>query len=322
MQGVTVPANEKKEYFCGRCKSEWTQMEVLDNVGPNGFLCHRCGFVLTHDGERQSGSHQKSTRMNNQFKFITEQLQKIDAVHIPDNPFDNAFEKRRPVVRDAMHQVSHSIGVDINHRPTAVKGLANTGPTKIAVEFSGSNGPSEEEKAAEAARKEKVAQQNALPSWMSNSTVTGEAFRLNDAAAGAGKAADAVKDPTAKAVTDAKQVAAIDDLFAKLDQRKAEEESSEEDDDEEFEDVIATPGTGSGGGNPASPAAGLGVGTAPVVPSPLRQSSIKREASNGYSSGGNSPGGSDGRPVKKVKVEEPPPQDDESDDDIEFEDVS
>ena len=24
MQGVTVPANEKKEYFCARCKAEWT----------------------------------------------------------------------------------------------------------------------------------------------------------------------------------------------------------------------------------------------------------------------------------------------------------
>jgi len=315
MQGVTVPANEKKEYFCARCKSEWTQMEVLDSVSPAGFLCHRCGFVLTHDVERQSGGHQKSTRMNTQFKFITEMLPQIDAVHIPDNTFDVAFDKRRPVVRDATHQIADSTGVDAVNRPTAVKGLANTGPTKIAVEFSSANGPSEEDKTAELARKEQVARQNALPVWMAESTVTGEAYRPGDASsavkAGTGAAPGA---SDTKPAVGAKEEMDVDDYFAKMTQKQ--EESSDEEDDA-FEDVVVP-----AGGTPAS-TAGLGVGTAPVVPSPLRQSSLKRDASSGPSTGpGNSPGGSDGRTAKKVKLEEPPLADDgDSDDEIDFEDV-
>ena len=337
MQGTAVPANEKKEYFCGRCKAEYTQMEVLDTFGPQGFICQRCGNVLTHDYERVSGGHQKSTRMNNQFKFITELLPKIDSVVVPECTFDLAFEKRRPVVRDATHQIAQSTGADSIYRPTAVKGLANTGPTKIAVEFSSTGGPTEEEKAAELARKEKVAQQNALPSWMSNSTVTGDAFRL-DAPGGPLAKGDAanLKDPTVKTKTDAKADADIESYFERMKQQKAEEErlkalqaaeeSSDEDDDEDFEDVIAT-GSNSAGATPAS-VPGISVTSAPVAPSPLRQSGLKRDASSGPNSATASPGGagtpgSDGRPVKKVKVEEPMVIDDDSDedDDEDFEDV-
>jgi len=93
-------------------------------------------------------------------------------------------------------------------------------------------------------------------------------------------------------------------------------------DDDAFEDVVAPVG-GSTVGTPVS-TAGLGVGTAPAVPSPLRQSSLKRDHSSGPSTvAGNSPGGSDGRAAKKVKLEEPLPAaaDDETDDEIDFEDA-
>src|SRR6202012_5594407 len=32
---------EKKDWKCPRCKAEWTELEVLDKVGPDGFECHR-----------------------------------------------------------------------------------------------------------------------------------------------------------------------------------------------------------------------------------------------------------------------------------------
>lgn len=253
-----MPANEKKEYFCTFCKAEWTAMEVLDSVGPEGFQCHRCGRILTFEADRNSGGHEQSTRLNDQFKFISELLPQIDAVHIPECDFDRALSKARPVIRDATHQRAATIPVDtIANRPMAVRGLTNTGPQSIAVNISTSAGPSEVEKEAERLRKEKIAHQNALPSWMSNSTVTGESFSgtvaSNTTAANKREvAASVVKVKSEEGNTSAQ----IDDIFAKL---RAEQEaekarvidddefgSEEEDGEDEFEDVPATdnkPGT-------------------------------------------------------------------------------
>lgn len=358
LQGPVVPPSEKKEYFCDHCKAEWTQMEVLDSVGPAGFLCHRCGTVLRFGGGGESGGHERSTRMNNQFKFITDLLPRIDSTVIPDNDFQKALENHRPVIRDSTHQTHMSIGVDAMNRPTAVKGMANTGPSTLSVSIQAGTGPSEEEKAEERANRERVAQQNALPSWMSNSTITGDAFKT-DLAAGVKTYDDDVKDPTIKTKTDATADADIDDYFARL-KRQAEEEQAkknneeEEDDDEEeeedddeamFEDVVktgnnsgaATPAS-SGGGlapprNPASPtrSAPFGNGsTLPTAPSPLRQahsqSSLKREAMSDPPSPTGSPKkikledkATAAEPAKApVKAEE---DSDEDEEDFEFEDV-
>ncbi|CCF38051.1 TFIIE alpha subunit [Colletotrichum higginsianum] len=295
IQGTTVPASERKEYFCGRCKSEWTQMEVLDNVGPEGFVCHRCGAPLTHDLERNSTGHEQSTRLNNQFKFITELLPRIDEMVVPDNTFDVAISKALPVVRDASYQSVTTIPVS-SLQPTSVKGLDNVGPKSMSVSISTSDGPSEAEKAAEKARKEKVAQQNALPSWMSNSTVTGESFSAQAGPTAATKTEETDdKDAVIKSA-DNPEHAELDDYFARLKAEQEaeaarameEEEDDDEDDEEEdaFEDVTPSIAT----------------------PAPL----IKTEPSPD----------SEERVVKKVKVEAPADGDDgESDEDMEFEDV-
>ncbi|KJZ75663.1 hypothetical protein HIM_04820 [Hirsutella minnesotensis 3608] len=251
VQGSTQPANEKKEYFCTFCKAEWTAMEVLDNVGPSGFLCHRCHHTLTFEADRNSGGHEQSTRLNDQFKFISELLPKIDAVHIPECDFDRALAKARPVVRDETHQRTATIPVDAGaNRPMAVKGLTNTGPQSISVNISASDGPSAAEKEAERARKEKIAQQNALPSWMSNSTVTGESFTgVAESNIMTVKKED-TKGVVVGQANDSSTSAQIDDIFEKLKAEQAAQKAREEDDDEfgseeddgedEFEDVPAT----------------------------------------------------------------------------------
>lgn len=349
MQGTAVPANERKEYFCNCCGAEWSQLEVIDNASAEGLRCHRCSHILIHDADRHSVGHQQSTRMNNQFKFITDLLPQIDSVIIPDNTFDVAFSKARPVDRDEANQVAQSVAVEIGlNRPTAVKGLANTGPKSMQVSISTADGLTEEEKAAERERKERIAKQNALPSWMSSSTVTGESFTGD-----AKKASDPVvpkdevdsKTGVKKQLLEDKDQADIDDYFARLKAeqaaeaaRKAAEEEFESSDDDEgdFEDVVGT-STKSATGTPPS-TSGAAVGAVPAVPSPLRQSSmplqssLKRDASgSGTNTGATSPAaagtpGSDGRPAKKVKVEEPPPSppppdEGEDDEDLEFEDV-
>ncbi|KAI1849495.1 hypothetical protein JX265_012746 [Neoarthrinium moseri] len=303
VQGNAVPAAEKKEYFCTLCKSEWTQMEVLDNSSTAGFLCHRCGTLLIYDPERQSGGHEQSTRLNNQLRFITDLLPQLDSVYVPDNTFETALEAARPVVRDATNQVAASVVVEPTDKPTAVRGMIDTGPKSIAISITAESGPSEAERDAEKARKEKIAQQNALPEWHTTSTVTGISY---DGNANANVNKDADEDRKAGIDTlNAKEDADLDDFFAKLKQEQAAEaarkaaEAEEEDDDddeeeeEEFEDAI-----------PASS---------------FVNSGEKRTTSSGDTSAADTPASD--RPSKKVKVEEPENTADSDEEDLAFEDV-
>jgi transcription initiation factor TFIIE subunit alpha len=178
----------------------------------------------------------------------------------------------------------------------AVKGLTNTGPQSIAVNISTSDGPSAADKEAERAQKEKIAKQNALPSWMSNSTVTGESFSgtLGDGSV-ALKEEDKGNVASKGKAVDTNTSAQIDDIFEKLKAEQAAElakgalhsgdeddfdSEEEEGDEDEFEDVPAT-------GNASS------LGTPSTV-------AIKREASD---MSPEDEGDNDGRAPKKVKVE-------------------
>lgn len=316
VQGTTERTTEKKEYICSFCKAEWSLLEVVDSNGPNGLLCHRCGHVLTFEADRNAGGHEQSTRLNDQFKFISELLQKIDNVHIPECDFDRAFAKTRPVVRDATHQVAATTGMDSSmSRPMGVKGLTNIGPQSISVNISTVEGASEAEKAAEIARKEKLAAQNALPSWMSNSTVTGESFA---GATGAGPTT--VKDETGlnedskQKHVDIKTIAQIDDVFETLKaeaalkkQDDSDDEDGSDEDEDDFEDVPAT-------GNNSS------MGT------PALSQSMKRDLSGEIYRDGSGP---EEHSRKKAKIEPDvkiegganDSGDDEDDDEMEFEDV-
>lgn len=314
---------EKKLYFCPRCGMDWNELDVLDLMGPQGFLCHKCKAILVQDPQRLAGGHEESTRLNNQLKFITDLLPQLDSVHIPDNTFEAAHATARPVVRDAQNQVAKSTVVESTLKPTAVRGLANTGPKSIAINITDAEGPTEAEKEAERLRKEKKAAENALPEWHVKSTVTGTTFTSDGApAASQGKSDGGADggDPDKKDDEDnlsAAQQAAMDDVFARLQQQQQQmeeedddDDDDEDDDDEEFEDI----GLGGSTSNSAAPAAPNSTG--------------KRTApSSGTSSAADTPASAaDDRPAKKVKVEEPAGDadgdgDGDSDDDVQFEDV-
>jgi transcription initiation factor TFIIE subunit alpha len=315
IQGNPVPTSEKKEYFCNRCGSEWTQMDVLDRFDASmGFLCHRCDYPLVHDLERNSTGHEQSTRLNNQFKFVTELLQKIDHVHVPDNNFELALGKARPVIRDAAHQSIQSVPVDsAGGRPTAVKGLTNTGPKSMAVSISTSDGLTEAELAAEKARKDKIALQNALPEWMSNSTVTGQSFSSGARNLPSKGPEDSdTKDVSLPISFTEREHTDIDNYFAQLKAEQAEaarkeleeeEYGSEEEEEDEgdFEDVL----------DATSHAAGDAMATASLGDSRhISTTGSLQEDSE--------------RHIKRVKVEPPKEaaeEENESEEDMEFEDV-
>ena len=240
VQKAPAPATERKDYFCPRCKSEWTQLEVIDNCGPTGFLCHKCNGLLQHDPTRNAGGHEKSSEMNKQLRFITDILQKIDAVRVPEHNFDVAIGRRMEVARDHTHMVAATTVVEPS-RPTAVKGRTDIGPKTIQVAISTADGPTEAEKQAERERKEKLAKQNALPAWMVQSTVSGESFGgSNPNPSPAVEQAEEAKNGRT-AVDAAKDHAELDDVLERLKAEQAamvdEDEFEEEEDEYEFEDV-------------------------------------------------------------------------------------
>ncbi|KAI0201009.1 hypothetical protein F4808DRAFT_135559 [Astrocystis sublimbata] len=323
VQGNAKPASEKKEYFCRRCRAEWTQMEVLDKVDPiRGFICHRCDSVLIFDPEREAGGHEQSTKLNNQLRFITDMLPKLDSMVVPENTFDTAHAAARPVERDATNQAAPSIVVEDPLKPTAVKGMENTGPQSIAVDIADHEGPSEAERKAEKERKEKHAQANALPSWHLQSTVTGASYVGASNPTPATKADDKdEKKPTGDQVDDSMHSEEVSNLFEMLARQQAEEaarkeaeaddsdEEEDEDEDEEFEDISTNNNTNIA--NSAASSVGPGI-----------TGEKRTAASSGATSAADTPASTaDDRPAKKVKVEEPADDADSDEEDMAFEDV-
>lgn len=234
MQGSAQPQDESKEYFCPKCKAQWTQLEVLDSVSALGFTCQRCSNVLERSKEEQAPGHQQLSRMNNQFKFMTDLLQQIDRAQVPECNFDKAIAVARPIVREATHEALASIPVDTTlNKPSAVKGLANTGPKTMQVFIS--DGNDEAEHIENRKRKERMALQNALPSWITNSSVEASA------AGGVATQSFAMQDAEEEYVP-AKRVKLEDGVKTETGTGLKVEMSfkmeEDDDDDIEFEDVV------------------------------------------------------------------------------------
>jgi len=338
VQGNTVKEVDRKEYFCKRCNAAWTQMEVLDKFSPAGFLCHRCDYVLVHDPDHNRGGHEQSSKLNAQFKFITDLLPKIDEVVIPENNFEQALSVAVKVKRDETNPVAESVPVvNAANRPTAVSGMKQEGPTHINISFTTTEGPSEADIAADKARKAQIATQNALPVHFTHSTVTGEQVKFGPNVGGV--VTSEVDDK--KSVVDNSN--ADDDIngedmkeyWARVkeeQEREAErerleqEEEDTDDDEDEFEDVVPT-ASGSAVGTPSGTG---GDNKLTSVPHGLA-SALRRGGSasaSGTSTGATSPATGpgtpdDGRPAKKVRIEEPEMavKEEEESEEEEFEDV-
>ncbi|KAL2021475.1 hypothetical protein VTK56DRAFT_7108 [Thermocarpiscus australiensis] len=232
MQGIARPQDESKDYSCPRCRAQWTQLEVLDSVSAAGFTCQRCGHVLERSKERETPGHQQLSRMNNQFKFMTDLLQEVDKAVVPECSFDKAIQAARPIVREPTHEVLASIPLDTGlNKPSAVKGLANVGPKTMQVTIS--DGDNEHERMEERKRKERLLKENALPSWITESSVpvigqTTQSFEMVDADR------DEDRLPSAKRVK-LETAEPAEDAAAQMSFKM---EQDEDEDDLEFEDVV------------------------------------------------------------------------------------
>lgn len=129
-------------------------------------------------------------------------------------------------------------------RPTAVKG-ADTGPQKINVNIGSNAEQTDKQRAAEKARQDKIAMQNQLPSWHTQSTVAKDAAGN---AASTKQESNGTDSPGIKTEAGEAKSGNLDAVFAQIEaerrrkEEEEEEEDDEDDDDDEFEDVTGTPG--------------------------------------------------------------------------------
>lgn len=309
-----TPSEERKEYICVRCGSEWTELDVLSLVSEDGFECQNCGAILerTEDVKGVEGiertGHEKNSKLMAQLDKMLKLLKQIDSVEIPANDFDTAWDHRKEVFRDPKTNPTRPAISIPSKAQDIVRSTARTDAGALEISLTSSAEKSAAEQAEEAARKAAVEKQNMLPVWHTQSTVNANAPGAAQIKTEAGVRVKPEEDEDMKPSMDAldDKVAAY---YAEMEREKAlqaqkDAESDEEDSDdfdEEFEDVGV-----SGPSGPATPATAGGPTSAPT-PSSGRQG-IKREFDTASSAGPSSIGtpstsADDGPAMKKIKTE-------------------
>ena len=244
------PSEEKKDFHCPRCKAQWTELEVLDNVGPIGFECHRCGGLLEREPDAGDATgHAKQSKLMSQLDGLLKMLQQVDSEDIPNNDFDTAFSLAVPVQRDTnVNPVQQRmLSSAPKPPPAAVRGV-NSQLVAAQLDVSVTTGSERTvaEQAAEAQRKANIAAQNALPVWHTTSTVTGESTvvgKKDGEQQANGGALPKEEGEERKISTEDEQLEAY---YAEIEREREKEArereaASEEDDDEDeddFEDVL------------------------------------------------------------------------------------
>uniref|UniRef100_A0A093XQ95 Transcription initiation factor IIE subunit alpha n=1 Tax=Talaromyces marneffei PM1 TaxID=1077442 RepID=A0A093XQ95_TALMA len=330
-----TPSEDRKEYICLRCGSEWTELDVLSLYSDEGFECQSCGAILerTEDVKGTEGldrtGHEKNSKLMAQLEAFTTLLKQIDATDIPINDFETAWDHKVEVIRNQQTHPSKPAIAAAAKQPAAVRGIQRVDAAAIEVSVQSSAEKTAAEQEADAARKAAFEKQNALPVWHTHSTVSTTAGNVGQMKAETDAEVKAeIKDEGDEAKP---SMDALDDIaayYAEIAKAKAEEatspdeDDSDDEDEDDFEDISVV-------GTPAATTLGQGPTSAPALGrSPM--AGIKRELES--ESGSSAPQTATGTPAtpaddgpvsKKIKTEEDSvKKEEESDEDEEFEDVS
>lgn len=266
IKNESKPTQEKKEYTCPTCHSEYTIMEVLDsrdsfNMG-SGFTCKRCGSILKanpREGEATQEQDDTPARFNKQFGAILSLLQQIDNATIPPSSGEEALANALPLPRDSKlnpGQKSTAV-VAPAAKPTAVRGITS-GPEKLDINITDDATVTAAAQAEAAAKHAKTQQQNMLPEWYAKSTVTGEIVKAGVQQTATPETPSSMGGMMKEEETEDKKAssgdATLDEYFASLQAEQARElaeaTGSDDEEEDEFEDVVVPAVTA-----PANPAA-------------------------------------------------------------------
>lgn len=257
------PTAERNEFLCPQCKAEWTLMEALDRLDPlargSGFLCKTCGNLLDAIaiGKDDEMDHNNPlSRFNKQFDWLIKMLGRIDQITVPETPGDAAVESKKEVPREREPGFIEALDrPELQARivkPAAVHGLSAVAE-KVSVVLTTEQENTAAAQRAALERKEKIAAQNQLPQWHTQSTVQPGAGVANGV--GGNKVKRETEDKSSTVNSASEMVTTDDDdvvaAYKKMAEqahqeelRKQAEEDAEEDSDEEeddFEEVEVAP---------------------------------------------------------------------------------
>ncbi|KKY17500.1 putative transcription factor tfiie complex alpha [Phaeomoniella chlamydospora] len=277
VQELYKPNEERKEWKCNRCGSEWTELEVLDSVGPHGFECHKCHGPLDRAANAQGDAntmagHEKQALLQKQIARLVKLMQQIDSQEIPENDFESAWERKKDVPRE------EGIGTRRAMIPVGKgHGFGRSGPrveqtdtNKFIINLSNAEELNETERREAEQKKATLLAQNQLPIWHRESAIgMGGNSEPGESTTNGFIKADPVsaeEKPKIDSMDD--EMAAVYAEMERERQRNAEraamaaqdaeddEDDEDDDDDEDFEDV---PSTGIGTPLPSSQGATNGV---------------------------------------------------------------
>lgn len=341
-----APITEKKDLICAQCGNSYTQLEALDNIDSltGDFICKRCHAILQEVNEEDRNNENEAVkRFNNQIEKIQTLMMQIDAATVPENDFETALTKHKPAPRTDANPASRTEIVDNPNRNIgSTKGLAIQ-PEKVSVQVQDDETVKKEAAEAEAqARREKEARQNALPEWISKSTVSGDITavgakeerqrREREAHLGPSGSAPVNEDGEEKKV-DKGDEDVMNSYWAELARQQetaaanAKEEDDDDDDDDEeedeFEDVDVS---GTGANTPAVNGSGIRTNVSTPQVESSNATDDEREAKRPKLAG-DAPT-SAANPVMSGAIgsaaaenKDTPAASDEDDDDLEFENV-
>lgn len=241
----------KKDWRCPRCKAEYGELEVLDSVGEEGFLCHRCGSVLvmTEEAGKPLGTHEKIRRLNMQLNKFENIILQIDSQPVPENNFYEALARKKDIPRRAGTGQIEKKFVTVNRRDERGRGPDQVDSAALNVNLTSNAEQDKEEEARREARRAEIAKQNQLPEWHTKSAISGGAqvdMQTEEPRfEGLPKKEEGEEEEDRKIYV--QNDLAIQAYLAEMkreqeeeERRKALEEMESADEDEDFEDVVST----------------------------------------------------------------------------------
>lgn len=265
IESLGAPTTERKDLVCPTCKSQYTELEAMDRMDFTTGVCscRRCGSELEQvEDDERANENESMKRLNSQLEKILRLMQQIDQTTVPENDFQTALSKQKPVIRtDANPGQQRTEVVDLpNRNLQSTKGL-DIKPEKIAVQVQDDEDVKRENEANDAAaRRAREARENQLPEWIAKSTVSGDvtAVGAKEECLKQEREVNAAivndEDGDDKKPTKDGDEQLFNEYWAELERQRAldaaaqksEDEDEDDDDDDEFEDVDVT-GTGANG---------------------------------------------------------------------------
>ncbi|CAH2352170.1 transcription initiation factor IIE subunit alpha [[Candida] railenensis] len=170
-------------YVCPRCGKKVSQLDAISLLSDDktNFVCDNCGGILIEDDSSQQASirQAKLEKLMAQVDPIITYLKKIDDSYIEDNTFESSLERAIPAQTTTQASYSSNPTRRSNVRYAQPSNSSKSQAT-LHVSITANDENYEREQQAKEDRRQKL-EQNALPSWHSESTVGGVGLgRLDD----------------------------------------------------------------------------------------------------------------------------------------------